>query len=123
MLPSIWISPVEVRVPRTVRSELMIEGAMPRDGRLGRGGAAGLPRLRGAGAGTGSLGLLENMSACLDEVAGIAHDVVEPDFVMDMRTGAAPGGTNASNFRAPGHLHAGAHQDRGQMPITCVDAI
>ena len=54
-------------------------------GRRGRGGGAG------CGAGTVSLLLLENMAACLYEIVRVLDDIVVPDFVMDMRPGAASG--------------------------------
>ena len=84
-------------MPVTVRSALMMEGAVPeRPMRLGAGLAAGAaPMLTGGE--TGSLLLLENMTACLYEVAGVTHHVIIPDFVMDMGSGAAAGGTHASD--------------------------
>src|SRR5579872_5789359 len=75
-----------------------------------------------AGAGATSLGLLENMTACLDEGAGIAGFVGEPDFVMDMRAGGTAGGPHPSQDGALVDLRAHFHADRGQMAITGVDA-
>src|ERR1051326_3810523 len=94
------MSPVEVSVPLTTRSALMIEGAAPRPGRLaGAGGGAIM-----VAAGSWSFGLLENMRACLYEIAGIAHDVVEQDFVMDMRPGGTAGGPDPAQSRPLGDL-------------------
>src|ERR1700744_1396310 len=101
------MSPAEVSVPLTVKSLQMIEGAVPRVGRRAAAGAAVL--LRGLGAGAKSLGLLENMMACLKKVIRVAHDVVEPDFIVNMGAGAAAGGTDASHAGAFGDLHAGPY--------------
>src|ERR1700749_3375920 len=90
MRPSIWMSPVEVSVPLITMSALMMEGAAIWRARLGAG-IEGMTGINGWGAGAASLGLLENMAACLDEVVGVLHDVVVPDFVMHMRSGGATG--------------------------------
>ena len=80
-------------------------GADDRGRATARAGALGLrpAALAAAGCGTEvvSLPLLENMAACLYEVARIAHDVVVPDLVMDMRSGAAAGRADAPDRRAP----------------------
>ena len=47
-----------------------------------------------------SLLLLENMAARLYEVVRVFDDVVVPDFVMDMRAGAAAGGADPAQARA-----------------------
>src|SRR6476661_3149088 len=85
--PSICMSPVEARVPFITISALMIEGADSGRPRLGAGGGA-----TGAGvSGRSLLLLLENMTASLYEVVRVLDGVIVPDFVMDMRTGAASG--------------------------------
>src|SRR3954471_7576994 len=119
--PSIWISPVDVNVPLTIRSALMIEGAAEDrpSGRLGAG--AGAAFIIGM-AGGESLDLLENMAACLDEIAGVAHDIVEPNFVMNMRPGGAPGRTDPAQGRALVDPRAQFHGDGRQMAIAGADA-
>src|SRR5271169_1567031 len=82
--PSIWMSPVEVSVPVTTRSLLMMDGADERPARLTEEGAGAA----GADVGPLSLLLLENMAASLDESARISHDIGEPHFVVDMGPGA-----------------------------------
>src|ERR1700757_3863494 len=94
-MPSICMSPVELSVPVTVRSALIMEGTVPDrpvflGAALTRGAA---PML--AGGSTGSLLLLENMTACLYEIAGVTHHVIIPDFVMDMGACASTGGPYA----------------------------
>src|ERR1700742_4155082 len=83
--PSIWMSPVEVSVPLTTRSALMMDGADERAARLADGT---LEAFKGGG-GAASF-LLENMAACLDKGARVSHHVVVPDLVMHVRSGAAP---------------------------------
>src|SRR5579863_5478392 len=119
-MPSICMSPVELSVPVTVRSALMIEGAVPeRPSRLGGVLAAGaMPMLTGEG--TGSLLLLENMTACLYEVAGVTHHVIIPDFVMDMGPGAAAGGPYASDRGTLFDPHAYPYGNRGKMTVACM---
>src|SRR5512146_1343812 len=72
--PSIWISPVEVSVPVTTRSALMIDGADERMGRLACWDV-GCGAEDGAAACGVSLLLLENMAACLDKSARIPHHI------------------------------------------------
>src|SRR4051812_32394072 len=119
--PSIWMSPVDVSVPLTIRSALMIEGAAEdRPGaRLGAG--AGAAFIIGM-AGGESLGLLENMAACLDEIAGVTHDVIEPNFVMNMRPGGAPCRADPAKRRALIDPGAQFHRDRRQMSVTGANA-
>src|SRR5690349_16788588 len=95
-----------------------MEGAARPWARLG-GAAVGAG---GGGAGT-SLLLLENMAAGLDEVAGISGHVVVPDFIMDMRSGAASGGADASQIGAFSHPASHPHTDGGEMAVAGVDAI
>src|SRR5579863_7621590 len=119
-MPSICMSPVELSVPVTVRSALMIEGAVPeRPSRLGGVLAAGaMPMLTGEGA--GSLLLLENMTACLYEVAGITHGVIIPDFVMNMRPGAAACGPHTPDRGAFLDPHAHPYANLGKMTVACM---
>src|SRR3954463_4167635 len=84
------MSPLELKMPWIAMSPLMIEGADAPRPRLAAAGTA----TDGCVAGTLSLFLLENMAAGLDEIVGILGDVIIPDFVMDMRSGAAPGGAD-----------------------------
>src|SRR5437868_9933523 len=94
--PSIWMSPVEDRVPLTIRSALMMDGAEERAARFSGG-------MLGADAGAGAF-LLENMLARLDKGSRISHDVVVPDLVMHVGSGAAPCRSEPSDRRAFGHL-------------------
>ena len=103
-----------------MRSALMIEGAERARGRAWR--CAGRLRHRGAGRRSVSLLLLENMAASLYEVARVSHDVIIPDFVMDMRAGAAAGGPDVSDRRAFGDLRADLHCNRGKMAVACMNA-
>src|SRR5579859_6058864 len=77
----------------------------------------------GAAAGWVSLFLLENMMAGLDEIIGILHTVVIPDFVMDMRAGAASGRANPSEPCALADPRPHPHAHRGQVGITRMDAV
>ena len=85
------------RVQRAVDDQIGTD-----DGRRGRSARVRLGwtcrdrRRCGGGASGASLLLLENMAACLDEIAGVSHDIVIPDFIMDMRPGAAARGTESS---------------------------
>src|SRR6185437_1006397 len=115
MRPSIWMSPVDVSVPLTTRSAEMIEGAEERAARLAGGTLAGT----GGGAATF---LLENMAACLDKGARIAHDVVVPDLIMDMRSGAAPGRSEFSDGRAFRHLRPDVNENRRHMAVSGMDS-
>src|ERR1700722_9757169 len=118
-MPSICMSPVELSMPVTVRSALMMEGAVPeRPVRLSGGLARGVAPML-AGAETGSL-LLENMTACLYEVAGVTHHVIIPDFVMDMGAGAAAGGPHASDRGTLFDPHAHPYGNRGKMTVACM---
>src|SRR5665213_1335566 len=116
--PSIWMSPFDTRVPVTVRSALMIEGAVLRPTRLG--GNNGAAEMLGAGI-MASL-LLENMAACLYEIARVAYDIIIPDLIMNMRAGAAAGGPHAPDNRALAHLGAHRHGNLGKMTIACMHA-
>src|SRR6185437_5159331 len=110
----------ELSVPVTVRSALMMEGTVPdRLVRLGWGLARGAAPML-AGGGTGSLLLLENMTACLYEVAGVTHHVIIPDFVMDMGPRAAAGGPYASDRGALFDLHAHPDGNLGKMTVACM---
>src|SRR5262245_52639624 len=79
--PSTWMSPVELSVPFTTRSALMIDGAEERAARLSGGtlGEAGAESF-----------LLENMAPRLDKGSRISDDLVVPDLVVHVRSGAAP---------------------------------
>src|SRR6185312_14448825 len=115
------MSPVEVSVPLTERSALMMEGAAaPRP--AGRRGAAGAAAFNTGMAGAASFGLLENMAARLNEIGGIAHDVFKPDFVMNMRSGGTPGGPDPPQDRALGQSCALFHADGGKMAIAGAQA-
>src|ERR1043166_7637135 len=94
----------------------MIEGAGERPLRRGGGGAAWFS----IGSGAVSFGLLENMAAGLYEGARIADLVVEPDFVMNMRSGGAAGGPDPSQRCALGDLHADLHGNGGEVAIAGV---
>src|SRR5438046_1724159 len=119
-LPSIWMSPVELSVPLITMSALMMEGADRGRARLAAAGAVwGAMGV----AGTLSLFLLENMAASLDEVVWVLHDVIIPDFVMDMRTGAAARGAHPAQACALADPASQPHVDSGQMAIAGVDAI
>jgi hypothetical protein len=56
----------------------------------------------GCGAAIASLFLLENMAARLYESVGVLYGVVVPDFIMDMRAGAAACGAYPTQGIAPG---------------------
>src|SRR5689334_14213141 len=120
--PSICMSPAQVMVPVMTASALRIEGAEPRAGlRAGAGVTAATALIR-LGAGLVSLGLLENMATCLYETARVADFFVVPDFVMDMRAGAAAGGAYPSDVGPLRHPHARAHCDPRKVTISCMDA-
>src|SRR5258706_4698506 len=107
------MSPVDTSVPFTTRSAPMIEGA-----------AARAARLCGCAAETGAAEasfLVENMSSSLDERARVSHHVVIPDFVVDVRPGAAPGRTKSSDRSSHRHVRSYLHQNGGQMAVACVD--
>src|SRR5262249_50664407 len=82
MLPSIWMSPLQIKSPLIFRSGLMIDGAAARAGatRPGSGAAVGV----GAGVEVVLLSF-ENILACLHEVHGIVGFAVHPHLVMHMR--------------------------------------
>src|ERR1700748_243780 len=89
-MPSIWMSPLEIMLPVTMTSALTMDGTPPLAMRLAW--LAGWDAWLGGGV----FGL-ENMAACLYEIARVADDIVIPDFVMDMRTGAAAGGADTAH--------------------------
>src|SRR5579871_321038 len=101
------MSPLEVSVPFTTRSELIIEGAALRPGRLRDwgGGAAG------AAAAADSF-LLENMSTSLNKSARVTDNVVVPDLVMNVRSGAPPRRSEPSDGCAFGYLSAYLYENR-----------
>src|SRR4051812_7147031 len=111
------MSPVEVKVPVTTRSALIMEGAAARVAAVrfgccwactGTGAATGVAV---AASGEVSLGLL-NMTACLNESARISHCIRQPHLIVDMRTGAATGGSEPSHRHALTDPSANAHQNR-----------
>src|SRR5688572_21424268 len=116
--PSIWMSPEETSVPLITTSALMMEGAAS-----WRARRCGISWVVAWGAGRAPLLLLENIAARLNEVVGVFDGIVVPDFVMDMRSGAAAGGADPAQAAAFGQRGAGPHRDRRQMAIACVDAI
>src|SRR5258706_3938893 len=116
--PSIWMSPVERKLPLIAISALMIEGADSARARLAGAGESGV-----GGGGGASLLLLENMAAGLDEVVGILHDIVIPDFVMDMRSRAASGGTHPAEIGALADLPSHPHADLGEVTIARVNSV
>src|ERR1700733_9261255 len=115
------MSPVEFRVPLIVMSALMMDGADSARARLaGTGGTA----MAGCCGGSGtSLLLLENMAAGLDEICGVFHGIIIPDFVMDMRTSAAPRGTYPAQICALVDPSSHPDADRGKMTIACMNSI
>src|SRR5882757_7968188 len=115
------MSPVEVMVPLITMSALMMEGADRMRARLGAG--VGAAAIIGCEAGALSLLLLENMAASLDEVVGVLHDVIIPNFVMDMRSGAASGGTHPAQACALADLSSHPHGNRRKMTIACMDSV
>src|SRR5215813_13251659 len=89
MLPSIWMSPLQIRSPLIFRSGLMIEGAAARAGAARPGSAAG-----GAGVGAGvevDLLSFENILACLHEVHGIVGFAIHSYLVVHMRARGTAG--------------------------------
>src|ERR1700678_1081390 len=115
------MSPLELRVPLITMSALMIDGADRTLVRLDRGTGAGAIICCGTGA--VSLVLLENMAASLEEIVGVFYDVVIPNFVMDMRSGAASGRTNSTQTLAFGDPGSHAHDNRGKMTIACAHTV
>src|SRR5580692_7776138 len=119
--PSIWMSPVDVSVPLTTRSLLMMDGTDERVallpwgpcGTLGTaGGALSLSRL-----------LLENMAPCLDKLARISQHIGQPHFVVHVRPGASPCRPEFSNGRTFNDFGSNAHEYRRKMTITCAESI
>ena len=47
--------------------------------------------------------------------------IVVPDFVMDMRSGAAARRSQTPDRRAPFNLHAGLNSDAGKVTIACMN--
>src|SRR5580765_108717 len=92
------MSPLDVSVPVTTKSPLMIEGAA--EERIGRFCCCAVVAAAGAAGGAVSLLLLENMASSLDEFARISHDVVIPDFVVNVRASAASRRSEFSDRRA-----------------------
>src|SRR3974390_1840879 len=88
--PSIWMSPVDVNVPLTTRSELMMDGTLVRMARLPGGAPAGGAGIACGGAVSLSRLLLENMAACLDKPTRIPHHISQPHFIVDVRPCASP---------------------------------
>src|ERR1043165_2685369 len=83
-------------------------------------------RLEAAGAiasGWLSLLLLENMMTRLDEVVRVPDAVVVPDFIMDMRAGAAPRRADPAQTGALADLRADPHAHRREMGIARVNAV
>src|SRR5450755_4323844 len=107
--PSTWMSPVEVRVPFTTRSALMMDGAALRPVRLR--GCNGVDAAAAADAAAVSF-LLENMSACLDKSARIADDVIVPDLIVNMRSGTPPRRSEPADRCAFGDLRPYLHENR-----------
>ncbi|MEK9969393.1 MAG: hypothetical protein VW600_09665, partial [Ferrovibrio sp.] len=66
--------------------------------------------------------LFENMIASLDEFAGIDLLVIEQDFVMQMLSGAATGGTHGAELTTERNRLASLHANRTQVSIARFDA-
>src|SRR5215469_11752311 len=62
------------------------------------------------------------MPACLYEVAGVTHQVIVPNFVMNMGPGAAAGGSHPSDCGTLIDLHAHPNANRGKMTVTRMEA-
>src|SRR5215468_12205513 len=121
MLPSIWMSPLQIRSPLILRSGLMIDGAAARPGaaRPGSGAADGV----GVGAGVEVVLLsFENILACLHEVHGIVGFPVHPHLVVHMRARGTAGVTERADLLPETHGVPDPHRDRLQMCIPRVNA-
>src|SRR5215471_18304564 len=119
MLPSIWMSPLQIRSPLIFRSGLMIDGAAARAARPGSDAADGV----GVGAGVEVVLLsFENILACLHEVHGIVGFPVHPHLVVHMRPRGTAGVAERPDLLPETHGVADLHRDRLQMCIPRVNA-
>src|SRR5512135_2909343 len=98
------MSPVEISVPFTMRSALMIEGAEERAARFACGADAAT-----AAAAVAVSFLLENMSASLDKGARVSNDVIVPNLIVHVRPGAAPRRSEFSDRSSFGDLNPYPH--------------
>src|SRR5215469_10229418 len=119
--PSIWMSPVEVSVPFTTRSALMMDGAAERTARFGCG-AAGAAGTAGGLASFSRL-LLENMAACLDEFARIPHHIGEPHFVVDVRPCASARRSESSDGRTFRDFRTDTYEYSRKMTVPCAKSV
>src|SRR5580692_7799325 len=116
------MSPADVSVPVTVRSPLMTDG-MPTRCCVRLGATA-----TGVGGGAVTTGisfsllvLLENMAG-LQESRWVSQTIIQPNFIMYMRSCRTTCGPKPSDLRTLVHPHAHAHQNGGQMGVARVDA-
>src|SRR5262249_47547815 len=122
MVPSIWISPLQIKSPLILRSGLMIDGATAREA-VPRAGSTGGATWLGVDAG-GDVDLLsfENILACLHEVHGILGFAVDLHLIVQMSPGRATGIAERAHLLSKIHFLSDIHADRLQVPIAGVNA-
>src|SRR6185312_5478894 len=122
MVPSIWMSPLQIRSPLIFRSELMIDGAAVREAALRAGSAAGAAVL---GVDTGvdvDLLSFENILACLHEVHGILGFAVDLHLIVQMSAGRATGVAELAYFLPKIHFLTDLYREGLEMRIAGMDA-
>src|SRR6218665_2089869 len=123
--PSICSSPSPVTPPSMVRS------ADSREATFGGARRAGSTGGRAIGVGSGSmraevlddLACLLNILTSLQETIGVLSLTVDPDFVVQVRTGRAAGRAHGGDPVADRHALADANADGGQVGVAGLEAV
>src|SRR5215468_6534426 len=122
MVPSIWISPLQIRSPLILRSGLMIDGATAREA-VPRAGSTGGTTWLGVDAGVDvDLLSFENILACLHEVHGILGFTVDLHLIVQMGPGRAAGVAELAYFLSKFHFLTDLYRDRLEVRVAGVDA-
>src|SRR3990167_7616380 len=124
-MPSSCSSPSPSIEPSIVRSADSSEATF---GVARRVGSAGLLDGRAAGASTRPAALGPDLACLLNiltspqEAVGVLGLAIDPDFVMQVRTGGAARRTHRADARADRHPLADADADRGQVRVASLEA-
>src|SRR5215470_1244695 len=120
MVPSIWMSPLQIRSPLILRSGLMIDGAAARDAAARDVSAVGAGLGVAAGVDVDLLSF-ENILACLHEVHGILGFAVDLHLIVQMGSGRTAGVAELAYFLSKFHFLTNLYRDRLEVRIAGVD--